>query len=163
VPFYSQYKYCLLVFVVKNRSFFKLNSDIHGFSARYDNDFHLPSANLKLLHRLHCSLWNGLLVVNPEILFIFNMYKVSLLYTVYCTDTYFSQFTYVYILYAAVLFCFVLFCFVLLEKWLFPHLVQDLRKMNEWKQCEIKWWWNFLCIRLLGGRYAAVQCTECGY
>jgi hypothetical protein len=36
------------MFVVKNRSLFKLNSDIHGFNTRYDNDFHLPSANLKL-------------------------------------------------------------------------------------------------------------------
>jgi hypothetical protein len=32
------------MFVVKNIELFKLNSNIHGFSARYDNDFHLPSA-----------------------------------------------------------------------------------------------------------------------
>jgi hypothetical protein len=37
--------------VVKNRSLFKLNCDIHGFSKRYDNDFHLPSANLKLFQK----------------------------------------------------------------------------------------------------------------
>jgi hypothetical protein len=30
---------------------FKLNSDIHGFSTRYDYDFHLPSANLKLFQK----------------------------------------------------------------------------------------------------------------
>jgi hypothetical protein len=36
------------MFVVKNRSLFKLISDIHGFRTRYDNDFHLPSAKLKL-------------------------------------------------------------------------------------------------------------------
>jgi hypothetical protein len=41
----------LLMFVVKNGSLFKLNSDIHGFIARYDNDFHLPSANLKLFQK----------------------------------------------------------------------------------------------------------------
>jgi hypothetical protein len=39
------------VFVVKNRNLFKLNSDIHGFSTRYDDDFHLPSANLKLFQK----------------------------------------------------------------------------------------------------------------
>jgi hypothetical protein len=39
------------MFVVKNRSLFKLNSDIHGFSTRYDNDFHLPLANLKLFQK----------------------------------------------------------------------------------------------------------------
>ena len=37
--------------VVKNRDLFKLNSDIHGSSTRYDNDFHLPSAKLKLFHK----------------------------------------------------------------------------------------------------------------
>jgi hypothetical protein len=51
LPFYSQHIYSLLKFVVKNRSLLKLNSDIHWFSTRYDNDFHLPSANLKLLQK----------------------------------------------------------------------------------------------------------------
>jgi hypothetical protein len=49
--FFSQYVHSLLMFVVKNRSLFKLNSDIHGFSTRYDNDFHLSSANLKLFQK----------------------------------------------------------------------------------------------------------------
>jgi hypothetical protein len=39
------------MFVVKNRSLFKLNSHIHGFSTRYNNDFHLPSAKLKLFQK----------------------------------------------------------------------------------------------------------------
>jgi hypothetical protein len=39
------------MFVVENRNFFKLNSDIHGFSTRYDNDFHLPSVKLKLFQK----------------------------------------------------------------------------------------------------------------
>jgi hypothetical protein len=39
------------MFVVKNRNVFKLNSDIHGFSTRYYNDFHLPSAKLKLFQK----------------------------------------------------------------------------------------------------------------
>jgi hypothetical protein len=39
------------MFVVKNRNLFKFNSDIHGFSTRYDNEFHLPSANLKLFQK----------------------------------------------------------------------------------------------------------------
>jgi hypothetical protein len=51
LPFFSHYIYSLLMFVVKNRSLFKLNSDIHGFITRYDNDFHLPSANLKLFQK----------------------------------------------------------------------------------------------------------------
>jgi histidinol phosphatase-like PHP family hydrolase len=51
LPFYSQYIYSLLMFVVKNRSLFKLNSDIHGFSTRYDTDFHLTATNLKLFQK----------------------------------------------------------------------------------------------------------------
>jgi hypothetical protein len=50
LPFYSQYIYSLPMFVVKNRNLFKLNSDVHGFSKRYDN-FHLPSAKLKLFQK----------------------------------------------------------------------------------------------------------------
>jgi hypothetical protein len=51
LPFYSQYIYSLLMFVVKSRNLFKLNSDIHGFSTRYNNDFHLSSAKLKLFQK----------------------------------------------------------------------------------------------------------------
>jgi len=39
------------MFVDKNRNLFKLNSDIHGFSIRYDHDFHFPSAKLKLFQK----------------------------------------------------------------------------------------------------------------
>jgi len=39
------------MFVVKNKDLCKLNSDIHGFSTRYDNDFNLPSAKLKLFQK----------------------------------------------------------------------------------------------------------------
>ena len=43
--------YSLLMFVVKNRDLFKLNSDIHRFNRRYAKDFHLPSAKLKLFQK----------------------------------------------------------------------------------------------------------------
>jgi hypothetical protein len=51
LPFYSQYIHSLLMFVVKNRDLFKLNSDIHGLNTRHDNDFQLPSAKLKLFQK----------------------------------------------------------------------------------------------------------------
>jgi len=51
LPLYSQYIYSLLMFVVKNRDLFKLNSDIHKISTRYSNDLHLPSAQLKLFQK----------------------------------------------------------------------------------------------------------------
>jgi hypothetical protein len=52
LPFYSQYVYSLLMFVVKNRDLFKLNSDIHNICKRHNNDFHLPSAQSKLFQKV---------------------------------------------------------------------------------------------------------------
>jgi hypothetical protein len=51
LPLYSQYIYSLLMFVVKIRDLFKLNSDIHKIRTRYSNDLHLPSAQLKLIQK----------------------------------------------------------------------------------------------------------------
>jgi hypothetical protein len=51
LPFYSQHIYSLLMFVVKYRDLFKLDPYIHGLKARYVQDFHLPSAKLKLFQK----------------------------------------------------------------------------------------------------------------
>jgi len=40
--------------VVENRDLFKLNSDIHKISTRYNNDFHFPSAQSKLFGNEFC-------------------------------------------------------------------------------------------------------------
>jgi hypothetical protein len=56
LPLYFQYIYSLLMFVVKNRDLFKLNSDIRKISTRYNNDFHLPSSQPKLFQKwVFCS------------------------------------------------------------------------------------------------------------
>jgi len=47
----SQYIYSLLVFVVKNRDLFLLNSQIHNLNTRYKHNLHLPSTNLTLVQR----------------------------------------------------------------------------------------------------------------
>jgi hypothetical protein len=39
------------MFVIKNKDLFKLNSDIHKISIRYNNDLHLPSAQLQLFQK----------------------------------------------------------------------------------------------------------------
>jgi hypothetical protein len=39
------------MFVVKNRDLFELNSDIHKISTKYNNDLHLPPAQLKLFQK----------------------------------------------------------------------------------------------------------------
>jgi len=51
LPLASQYILSLLMFVVKNRESFKLNSDIHHIATRYNNNFHLPSTQLTLFQR----------------------------------------------------------------------------------------------------------------
>jgi hypothetical protein len=47
----SHYIFSLLMFVVKNRELFKLNSAIHHIETRYNNDFHLPSTQLNLFQK----------------------------------------------------------------------------------------------------------------
>jgi hypothetical protein len=36
------------MFVVKNKYFFKTNSEVHNFNTRSYHDLHIPTANLKL-------------------------------------------------------------------------------------------------------------------
>jgi len=51
LPLFSQYIFSLLMFVVKNRELFKLNSDIHHIGTRHNNDLHLPSTHLNLFQK----------------------------------------------------------------------------------------------------------------
>jgi hypothetical protein len=46
LPLPSQYIYCLLQFVVKNRELFSTNNEIHSFRTRQHQNLHQPSANL---------------------------------------------------------------------------------------------------------------------
>jgi len=48
---YGQYIYSLLMFVVKSREVFSLNSDIHDRNTRYNFNLHFPTTNLKLVQR----------------------------------------------------------------------------------------------------------------
>ena len=43
----SQYIFCLLLFVVKNRKLFSSNKDLHSINTRQQLNFHQPSADLK--------------------------------------------------------------------------------------------------------------------
>jgi len=46
LPLQSPYIFSLLMFVVKNKDPFKMNSDIHSFNARCNHDLHIAVANL---------------------------------------------------------------------------------------------------------------------
>jgi len=47
----SQYLYSLLVFVIKNRDLFSLNSDIYNLNTRSKNNLHLASTNLTMIQK----------------------------------------------------------------------------------------------------------------
>ena len=47
--------FSLLMFVVKNRELFELNSDIHHIGTRHNNDLHLPSTHLNLFQGVYYS------------------------------------------------------------------------------------------------------------
>ena len=46
LPFYSQYTFSLLLYVVNNRCLFTKNSEVHHHATRSANNFHLPFTNL---------------------------------------------------------------------------------------------------------------------
>ena len=48
----SQYIFSLLMFIVKNKDFFKMNSDVHSFNTRSNHDLHIPVANLTVFQKV---------------------------------------------------------------------------------------------------------------
>jgi hypothetical protein len=55
-PFYSQYIFSILLFVVRNRGSFKTNSDVHNLNTRTNYDLHSPTVNLTLFQKGVCYL-----------------------------------------------------------------------------------------------------------
>jgi hypothetical protein len=46
LPFYSQYIFSLLIFVIDNTSLFKTNSELYDINTRNKNNFHLSQPRL---------------------------------------------------------------------------------------------------------------------
>jgi hypothetical protein len=51
LPFYSQYIFSLLLFVVRNMDLYITNQEIHGINTRYNRDLHFTTAKLTALQR----------------------------------------------------------------------------------------------------------------
>jgi hypothetical protein len=51
LPLQSQYIYSILMFVVKNKKLFKINSEFHTLNTRAKHDLHVPAANLTLYQK----------------------------------------------------------------------------------------------------------------
>ena len=62
LPLQSQHIFSLLMFVVKNKDFFKTNSDVHSFNTRSHYDLHFPAANLAVSQK---GMWySGIKIYN---------------------------------------------------------------------------------------------------
>ena len=57
LPFYSQYIFLLLLYVVNNKHLFRRKWDVHSHDTRSANNFHLPITNLTkhLMQELNCN------------------------------------------------------------------------------------------------------------
>jgi hypothetical protein len=51
LPFYSQYIFSLLIFVIENESMYNLNSDIYNINTRQKFNFHQYSTDLSLYQK----------------------------------------------------------------------------------------------------------------
>jgi hypothetical protein len=51
LPLQSQYIYLPLIFVINNRQYFKINSDIHNINSRNDLDLHCPHFHLSVYQK----------------------------------------------------------------------------------------------------------------
>jgi len=51
LPLQSQYIFSLLKFVVKNKDFFKTNSNVHSFNTRAHYGLHIPAENLAVFQK----------------------------------------------------------------------------------------------------------------
>jgi hypothetical protein len=51
LPLQSQYIFSILLFVVKNRNYFRSNTDIHDIYTRFNHNLHLSSTNLSTVQR----------------------------------------------------------------------------------------------------------------
>jgi len=51
LPLQSQYIFSVLKFVVKNKEFFKTNSDVQRFNTRSHYNLHIPATNLAIFQK----------------------------------------------------------------------------------------------------------------
>jgi hypothetical protein len=82
LPFQPQYIFSLLMFVLKNKDFFKFNSDFHTFITRSKCDLHFPVVNLTVRQKGVCcvgiKLYNCLPITLKQILHDTPKFKVAL-------------------------------------------------------------------------------------
>jgi hypothetical protein len=82
LPFQSQYIFSLLMFVVKNKDLFKMNSNVHTFNTRSNCELHFPVGNLTVYQKGVCcigiKLYNHLPGILKQISHDVPKFKVAL-------------------------------------------------------------------------------------
>jgi len=100
LPLPSQYIFSLLLFVVTNKKFFSLNSQIHSIYTRHTDNLHLPQTGLTSVQKgvtySGCKIYNHLPVhiknsSNNIPLFKKLLKKLLLQYVFYSVDKYYQQ------------------------------------------------------------------------
>ena len=99
LPLQSQYIYSLLLFVIDNGDYFKVNSEIHNINTRNKSNLHLPMSNLSVYQK--GTYYTGIMVFNSlpsqikELYHNRNRFKHALkkflyFHSFYTLDEYFS-------------------------------------------------------------------------
>jgi hypothetical protein len=99
LPLQSQYILSLLLFVIDNGDYFKVNSEIHNISTRNKSNLHLPISNLSVYQK--GTYYTGIRVFNSlpfqikELCHNINQFKYALknvlyFHSFYILDEYFS-------------------------------------------------------------------------
>jgi hypothetical protein len=93
LPFYSQYIFSILLFVVRNRGLFRTNSDVHNLNIRTNFDLHSPTANLTLFQKRICysgiKMYKQLPVSLKQLSYDVNKFKLALQKCLF-TDSFYS-------------------------------------------------------------------------
>jgi hypothetical protein len=81
LPLYSQYIFSVLLFVVKDRHLFNINSDFHNLK-RTSHDLHPPTANLTVFQKRVCysgvKIYNHLPLTLKQLWYDVNQFKMDL-------------------------------------------------------------------------------------
>jgi hypothetical protein len=99
LPFYSQYIFSLMLFVVRNTHLYVTNQDTHGVNTRHNTDFHFPTGRLTAFkggaYFMGMKIFNHLptdikILSNRIELFKPTLKKYLLLQSFYSLEEYFS-------------------------------------------------------------------------
>ena len=99
LPLPSQYIFSILLFVIKNKKLFQLNSQVHNIHTQFNNNFHFSSTGLTLVQKgvtySGCKIYNlppQIKKISTNVALFKTTLKKFLLQYVFCSvDEYYQQ------------------------------------------------------------------------